>query len=143
MNSSTNSSTVSAKSTLLNYFQESFQELKKVTWPTRNQAIRLTAIVLGFCFVAAAVMGVLDLAFNQGYRLLVNYAGKVVPQTTPASNTGTPAKQNPTSNAPSVKVNTSGGDASVSVQPLQGQFDPTKAKNAGATSNSSNSNPKK
>ena len=34
------------KNPLLNYFQESYEELKKVTWPTRNKAIRLTGIVL-------------------------------------------------------------------------------------------------
>lgn len=72
-----------------NYFQDSYQELKKVTWPTRNQSIRLTLIVLGFCLVAAIFMGALDLTFNTGYRYLVDYAAKVSPapveQTTPTA----------------------------------------------------------
>ncbi len=65
---------------VLNYFQESYEELKKVTWPTRNQAMRLTFIVLGFCFSAALLMGVLDFGFNYGYRSLVLYAEKIVPR---------------------------------------------------------------
>lgn len=69
----------SSKNAVLGYFQESFQELKKVTWPTRHQAIRLTLIVLGFCLFAAVFLGVLDLAFNQGYKTLVDYAAKVAP----------------------------------------------------------------
>ena len=81
---------------VINYFQESYQELKKVTWPTRNQAIRLTMIVIGFCIVVAMVLGILDFGFNFGYRSLVNYADKVAPRTNiPAtsSTTRTPPVQ--------------------------------------------------
>lgn len=92
-----------------NYFQDSYQELKKVTWPTRNKAIRLTLIVLGFCLVAAIFMGALDLTFNTGYRYLVDYAAKVAPapaqveQTAPS--TPLSAEGSPITIAPgSVKV---------------------------------------
>jgi len=64
---------------IVNYVQESFQELKRVTWPTRNQAVRLTFIVLGFCIVAAAALGVFDFGFNYGYHSLVDYAAKIAP----------------------------------------------------------------
>lgn len=73
---------------IINYFQESFQELKKVTWPTRNQAIRLTFIVIGFCIVFTAFVGILDIGFNQGYRQLVNYAEKVAPPAVVAPSAG-------------------------------------------------------
>lgn len=75
---------------IVNYFQGSYQELRKVTWPTRHQAIRLTFLVLGFCLVAAAIVGALDLVFNYGYRTFVNLAPPaaistdVVPSTTSA-----------------------------------------------------------
>ncbi len=36
------------------YFQESYSELKKVTWPTREQVRNLTALV----FVISAAFGV-------------------------------------------------------------------------------------
>ena len=69
-----------SKNPIIRYFQESYDELMKVTWPTRNQAIKLTFIVIGFCIVLSAVVGVLDYGFNYGYRELVLYADKVAPQ---------------------------------------------------------------
>lgn len=54
------------------YVRDSFQELTKVTWPTKNQAIKITAIVLGFTLVFAAFLGVLDYIFGTGYLLLIN-----------------------------------------------------------------------
>lgn len=53
------------------YVQESFQELRKVTWPTKQQAVRLTALVLGFCFVATIILGIIDFGLNQAYRGVV------------------------------------------------------------------------
>ena len=54
------------------YFTDSFQELRKVTWPTKNQAIKMTAIVLGFCFFMAIVIGLMDGLFNWGYKYLIS-----------------------------------------------------------------------
>jgi preprotein translocase subunit SecE len=65
-----------AESAVLNYFQESFQEIKKVTWPTKDQAVKLTAIVFGFCLGMAILIGGLDAVFNYGYTILLNYFAK-------------------------------------------------------------------
>ena len=54
-----------------NYVKSSFVELSKVTWPTKNQAIKLTMIVLGFCLVVAIVLGTVDYLFNQGLTQLL------------------------------------------------------------------------
>ncbi|MBN1494777.1 preprotein translocase subunit SecE [Candidatus Peregrinibacteria bacterium] len=56
---------------IVQYFTDSYQELRRVTWPTKNQAVRLTAIVLGFCLFMAAVIGLLDFLFNSGYKYLI------------------------------------------------------------------------
>jgi len=64
---------------LVDYLQDSFQELKKVTWPTRNQAVRLTLLVLGFCVAAAVVIGLMDGIFSFGHQKLVDYATTVNP----------------------------------------------------------------
>ncbi|MBI4232284.1 preprotein translocase subunit SecE [Candidatus Peregrinibacteria bacterium] len=48
-----------------NYFRTSFEELSKITWPTKNQAVRLTIIVLVFCVLIAIVLGILDFLFNE------------------------------------------------------------------------------
>ena len=91
-----------SKNPIVGYVQESYDELKKVTWPTRNQAIRLTFIVIGFCIVLSAIVGVLDFGFNTGYRSLVIYSEKVVPplptapvQATPVTTTTLTAEAAP------------------------------------------------
>lgn len=55
---------------VLKYFVEAFQELRKVTWPTRNQAIILTGVVLAFTAVMAVFIGGLDYLFTLGYNSL-------------------------------------------------------------------------
>jgi len=62
---------------LTNYVRESMQELTKVTWPTKNQAIRLTIIVLGFVFVFAVFLAGTDLLANRGYSELLEWATKM------------------------------------------------------------------
>jgi preprotein translocase SecE subunit len=56
------------------YAVESVMELKKVTWPTGKKALRLTIVVLSFCLVAAAFIGLADLLFNFGYTQLLDLA---------------------------------------------------------------------
>ncbi len=50
------------------YFQDSMQELHHVTWPTKNQAIRITTIVFIFMLVAAALLGFVDQLLTVGYK---------------------------------------------------------------------------
>lgn len=56
------------------YVRASLQELTKVTWPTKNQAVRLTGIVLGFCLVFALFLALVDFAANEGYTQLLKWA---------------------------------------------------------------------
>lgn len=57
---------------LTNYVKSSLEELSKVTWPTKNQAVRLTIIVFVFCVIFALFMGFMDLVFNEGYKYIIN-----------------------------------------------------------------------
>jgi preprotein translocase subunit SecE len=43
---------------------ELLAELKKVTWPTRQEAMRLTIIVLLVCVVLAVILGAIDYGFT-------------------------------------------------------------------------------
>jgi preprotein translocase subunit SecE len=43
------------------FFQESFAELKKVTWPSREEAISSTKVVLVSTLIIAAMLGFVDL----------------------------------------------------------------------------------
>jgi len=42
------------------FFQESFAELKKVTWPSREDAISSTKVVLVSTIIIAALLGIVD-----------------------------------------------------------------------------------
>lgn len=43
-----------------NYLQEVWVELKKTTWPSREEATRLTMVVIGVIVVLGIYMGILD-----------------------------------------------------------------------------------
>jgi len=57
-----------------NYFKDSAKELTKITWPTKNQAVRLTAIVLGFTLIFSIFLTAVDYLANAGYLQLLNLA---------------------------------------------------------------------
>lgn len=59
---------------IIQYFQESFQELGKVVWPTKNRAVNLCVLVVVFVLVVAAIVAGVDFLFNQGYSYLLNFA---------------------------------------------------------------------
>jgi preprotein translocase subunit SecE len=40
-------------------------ELKKVVWPTRQELIRLSLIVIGLCLVMGLLLGTLDFGFSE------------------------------------------------------------------------------
>ena len=50
---------------VVNFLKEARVELSKVVWPTRQELIRHTLIVIGMSLFTALFLGVLDLAFNQ------------------------------------------------------------------------------
>lgn len=56
---------------IVRYVKDSYQELHKVSWPTKNQAVRISAIVLGFSLVTAAFIGLLDYALTFGVTTLI------------------------------------------------------------------------
>lgn len=48
------------KNKLTEFLKEVQTELKKVVWPTREQALRLTAIVVGVSLMVGVYIGALD-----------------------------------------------------------------------------------
>jgi preprotein translocase subunit SecE len=55
------------------YFRETRGEIRKVTWPTRQESQRLTAIVLGVTALMALFLGLLDFIFSNGVQSLVGF----------------------------------------------------------------------
>ena len=50
---------------IISYFSEVKTETKKVSWPSREDAIRYTLIVIGASAVVAVFLGSLDLIFTK------------------------------------------------------------------------------
>ena len=47
-------------------------EFKKIVWPTWKQVLKNSGIVIVIVLVCALMIGALDLAFNQGFKALVD-----------------------------------------------------------------------
>jgi len=60
---------------VVKYFIDSYQELRKVTWPTRKQLIRDTAIVIISAVVVTAFVGVIDLGLSKLIEYLISIKG--------------------------------------------------------------------
>ena len=52
------------KRTGSSFFSDTVAELKKVTWLSWNEALRLTALVLGISIVVGLILGGLDYGFS-------------------------------------------------------------------------------
>lgn len=46
-------------------------ELRKVVWPTRDEAIRLTAVVIGVSAAVGFFLGAVDAIFTQLFQLVL------------------------------------------------------------------------
>ncbi len=57
---------------LVNYVNAALEELRHVRWPTRQQAVRFSAIVLAFTAVCAVVFGILDLLLTELLEFLIS-----------------------------------------------------------------------
>ncbi len=57
---------------LVRYFRDTMMELRKVRWPTREQAIALTKIVGLVTLGMAILLGALDLFFGWLVRGIIN-----------------------------------------------------------------------
>lgn len=69
----TEKGTVAEENSIARYIRETRGELRKVTWPTREEAIRLTAIVLGVTAAFAVFFWVLDVIFASGIETLIEW----------------------------------------------------------------------
>ena len=56
-------------SAILAYFQGSLEELRLVQWPTRQQAVRLSVIVLVFILLTSVFFGLIDALFTEVIRV--------------------------------------------------------------------------
>jgi preprotein translocase subunit SecE len=57
------------------YLEESWSELKKVSWPTRTQVRNLTVLVFAISAAVGAFIAVWDYLFTEVVRLITPAAG--------------------------------------------------------------------
>ena len=60
---------------LVRYYRETVGELRKVVWPTREEALRLTGLVLLVIIIMSSILGIFDLVFAELIKLLVGVGG--------------------------------------------------------------------
>jgi len=56
---------------IVRYLKETRAELRKVTWPSREEAINLTIIVVAVTTAMAAFLGVIDYLFSKLFGLII------------------------------------------------------------------------
>jgi preprotein translocase subunit SecE len=59
-----------AKKSRFSFFNEVIAELRKAHWPTRQEALRLSLMVLVVCLVVGGILGGLDSLFAKLFLLL-------------------------------------------------------------------------
>ncbi len=56
---------------ITNYFKEVKIEMSKVNWPTKNQTINYTLVVIGASAIIAVFLSVLDYVFGLGLNIFL------------------------------------------------------------------------
>lgn len=59
------SPTPKSKKSRFRFVGETIGELKKVVWPTRQEALRLTIMVLAVCLTVGLILGAIDYGFTE------------------------------------------------------------------------------
>jgi preprotein translocase subunit SecE len=55
---------------IIGFFGEVWAELGRVTWPTRQEATRLTVLVLSISIAFGIFLGLADMLFSELFKLL-------------------------------------------------------------------------
>jgi preprotein translocase subunit SecE len=57
---------------IISYIRSSIAELKKVTWPTKDQTVRYVSLVIAVSVAIAAFFASLDLGFSRGIMYAIS-----------------------------------------------------------------------
>ncbi len=57
---------------LTRFVRSAYQELRKCQWPTPEQTVRLTALVLAISVLMAIILGLADLGFDRLFELITS-----------------------------------------------------------------------
>jgi preprotein translocase subunit SecE len=59
------------KSLMVSFLREVRVELSKVTWPSKEDVIRLTSVIIGISVIVGAYIGGLDLIFTKMLEYII------------------------------------------------------------------------
>ena len=57
---------------LSRYFRDTVAEMKHVRWPTQNQALMYTGVVIGISIIVMVFVSVADFVFTTGLNFLIS-----------------------------------------------------------------------
>ena len=57
---------------LTRFIRSAYQELRKCQWPTPEQTMRLTALVLAISVLMAIILGLADLGFDRLFEFITS-----------------------------------------------------------------------
>jgi preprotein translocase SecE subunit len=60
-------------SAIATYINEALEELRHVRWPTRQQAVRFSAIVIVFVIACGALFGAIDFGLSELMQAVLNF----------------------------------------------------------------------
>ncbi len=63
---------------MIKYFKNSIKEIQKVTWPSKEDSLKLTIITLIFTALTTLGLTLVDQVFNAGYQTLVDLSPETI-----------------------------------------------------------------
>ncbi|MBQ7574852.1 MAG: preprotein translocase subunit SecE [Clostridia bacterium] len=60
---------------LTKFFKETKAELRKVTWPSKDQLVHNTSIIIAFIIIFTVILSVLDFGFQELFGWFANLIG--------------------------------------------------------------------
>ena len=67
----TNNTKAKKSKGLAKFFRETKAELKKVTWPSKDQLIHNTGVIIAFIVIVCIILSLLDFGFGNLMNLIV------------------------------------------------------------------------
>ena len=62
---------VAKRNSAMKFFKETKAELKKVSWPTREQLFHNTLVILAFVAITTIILSLLDVGFEKLLALII------------------------------------------------------------------------
>ncbi|MBO5059483.1 MAG: preprotein translocase subunit SecE [Clostridia bacterium] len=66
-----NKNTAVKKNKALKFFRETKSEMKKVSWPSKNQLFHNTIVILAFVIIVTIILSLLDVGFEKLLSFIV------------------------------------------------------------------------